>query len=117
VAAVCDPARPTRWVHRVLLTGVVAAGLLLATGLVVAVAGGRPRPVGPPASVHTLPARLAAGDGVALIELGVLVLVLTPAVRVSVLAAGWALAGECRSAAVAVAVLALLGLSVWLGLG
>ncbi len=112
-----DPARLAHWVHRVLLTGVLAAGALLSTGLVLAIAGGHPRPVGSPAPIHTLPGRLSAGDGVALIELGLLVLVLTPALRVAILAVGWALAGDRRAAAVAGAVLALLTLSVWLGLG
>lgn len=106
-----------RVVHLVLLIGVVAAGLLLAIGLVVAVALGQPRPIGGPAPIHTLPSRLTAGEGIALIELGVLTLVLTPAVRVAVLAIGWAAAGERRFAAVAGTVLALLALSVWLGLG
>jgi len=112
-----DPAALARSVHRVLLTGVVVAGILLAIGLVVAVAGGQPRPIGQPASIRTLPARLAAGDGVALIESGVLVLVLTPALRVAVLAIGRAVAGDRPAAAVAGTVLALLALSVWLGLG
>lgn len=112
-----DTDRLARWVHRILLTGVVAAGLLLAIGLVVVVAGGNPRPIGPPAPVQSMPARLAAGDGVAMIESGLLVLVLTPCVRVVVLAIGWGFAGHRRDAVVAAIVLALLGLSVWLGLG
>ena len=112
-----DPPGLAHRVHRVLLAGVLAAGLLLAAGLAVAPAGGRPRPAGPPGPVRELPGRAAAGDGVALIELGLLVLIVTPAVRVAVLAGGWAAAGDRRFAAVAVVVLALLGLSVWLGLG
>ena len=95
----------------------MTAGLLLAVGLAAAMAGGRPRPVGPPPPLRTLPGRVAALDGVAWIELGVLVLILTPALRVAVLAAGWGRAGDRRSAAVAGTVLALLALSVWLGLG
>lgn len=112
-----DSIRLARWVHRILLTGVLAAGLLLAVGLVVAVGDGNPRPVGPPAPIQSMPARLAAGDGVAMIELGLLVLVFTPGLRVMVLAIGWAFAGDRRAAMVAAIVLALLCLSVWLGLG
>jgi hypothetical protein len=112
-----DTVRLARWVHRILLTGVLAAGLLLAIGLAVGVATGNPRPIGPPAPIQSLPARLGAGDGVAMIELGLLVLVLTPCMRVVVLAIGWGFAGDHRHSAVAAIVLALLGLSVWLGLG
>jgi uncharacterized membrane protein len=89
----------------------------MAAGLVVVVAAGQPRPLGPPDSVRELPGRAAAGSGVALIELGLLVLILTPALRVAVLAVGWTAAGDRRFAATATIVLALLGLSVWLGLG
>jgi hypothetical protein len=112
-----DTGHLARWVHRILLTGVLAAGLLLAIGLVVVVAAGNPRPIGPPAPVQSMPARLGAGDGVAMIELGLLVLVLTPCMRVVVLAVGWGIAGDRRDAVVAAIVLGLLGLSVWLGLG
>ena len=105
-----------RWVHRVLLSGVVTAGLLMAVGLAVAIVREQPRPVGQPHSVSTLPGRVAAGDGVALIELGLLLLILTPASRVAVLAVGWLASGDRRFAAVALSVLGLLALSVWLGL-
>ena len=112
-----DPPRLAHRVHRVLLGGVLAAGLLMAAGLAVALARGGPRPDGPPGPIRGLLHRSRSGDGVALIELGLLVLILTPAVRVAVLAGGWAAAGDYRFAAVAAAVLGLLGLSVWLGLG
>jgi hypothetical protein len=100
-----------------LLAGVLSAGVLMAAGLGVTVVRGQPRPVGPPGPVRALPGRVFAGDGVALIELGLLVLILTPALRVAVLATGWAAAGDRRFAAVAGTVLCLLTLSVWLGLG
>ena len=112
-----DPPGLAHRVHRALLAGVVAAGLLMAAGLGVALVRHQPRPVGRPDPIQSLPARLAAGDGVALIELGLLVLTLTPALRVAVRAAGGAAAGDRRAAAVAGTVLALLALSVWLGLG
>jgi uncharacterized membrane protein len=109
--------RLARWVHFVLLIGVVAAGLLMAVGLVIAVAGEQPRPVVQPHLLSSLPSRLADGNGIALIELGLLVLILTPVARVAVLTIGWLVGGDRRFAAVAASVLGLLALSVWLGLG
>jgi hypothetical protein len=41
----------------------------------------------------------------------------TPIVRVGVLAVGWTIEGDWRFAAVAATVLALLGLSLYLGMG
>jgi hypothetical protein len=112
-----DPPGLAHRVHRVLFTGVVVAGLLLATGLAVALAGGQPLTAGPPGPIAELPGRAVAGDGGALIELGLLVLIITPGMRVVVLAVGWASAGDRRFAAVAGVVLLLLILSVLLGVG
>jgi uncharacterized membrane protein len=109
--------RLARWVHRVLLAGVLVAGVLMAVGLTVALIREQPRPVGRPEPIGELPGRAVNGDGVAMIELGLVVLILTPAVRLAVLAAGWLAAGDRRFAAVALTVLALLGLGVWLGVG
>jgi uncharacterized membrane protein len=49
--------------------------------------------------------------------LGLLILIGTPVLRVAVLAVGWWMMGDRRFAAVALTVLALLGLSLALGLG
>jgi hypothetical protein len=111
------PVRLARWVHYTLLTGVVSAGSLMAIGLMLSTAREQPRPIGPPSPISSLPDRIGSGDGVALIELGLLLLILTPVLRVGVLAIGWLAAGDRRFAAVATSVLALLALSVWLGLG
>ena len=109
--------RLARWVHYSLRAGVVASGLLLGAGLVAGTVRGRPpfqrEPLPPGAAL----AAAAAGDGAALIDLGLLVLMATPVVRVAVLAVGWAAAGDRRFAAVAAAVLALLGVSLYLGVG
>lgn len=112
-----DAPRLAHRVHLVLLAGVAAAGLLMAAGLAIALARGEPRPIGRTDPVRTLPARLADGNGVALIETGLLVLIVTPGLRVAVLAAGWARARDWYGAAVGAAVLMLLSASVWLGLG
>ena len=51
------------------------------------------------------------------LDLGLLALMATPMLRVAVLALGWGLAGERRFAAVALAVLGLLGVGIALGVG
>jgi hypothetical protein len=109
--------RLARWVHYTLLSGVALAGLLMAVGLIVSAGRGQPRPIGRPSPISSLPERITSGDGVALIELGLLILILTPVLRVAVLAVGWLAAGDRKLAAIAMSVLALLALSVWLGLG
>jgi uncharacterized membrane protein len=112
-----DATRLAHRVHLVLLIGVAAAGLFMSAGLAIAGARGEPRPVGRADQIRTLPTRLAAGDGVALIEAGLIVLIVTPGLRVAVLGAGWAWARDWYGAAVAAAVLMLLAASVWVGLG
>jgi len=55
------------------------------------------------------------GDPAALLNIGLLVLMATPVVRVVVLGAGWLMDGERMFAAIAIALLALLILSAILG--
>ena len=65
-----------------------------------------------------MPIREAArGHGPGLIDLGLLALMATPIARVAVLALGWGLEGRWRFLAVALAVLALLGVGLSLGMG
>ena len=106
-----------RWVHRALLAGVILSGSLLAVGLAINLASGARGVPGPPSSLSALLGSAFRGDGVALIDLGLLALIGTPVVRVMVLAVGWLLRRDFRLAAVALAVLALLGLGMALGLG
>jgi uncharacterized membrane protein len=56
-------------------------------------------------------------SGVALMELGVLLLLLTPVLRVLVLALGWTARREARMAFISLIVLALLAISVLFGMG
>jgi uncharacterized membrane protein len=109
--------RLERWVHWTLLRGLVVSGLLLVAGLVVALARGQPRPVGLPPSLRSVLSGAIRGEGVDLLDLGLLALISTPVARVAVLAVGWALNREGRFAAVALVVLGLLGLGFALGVG
>lgn len=104
-------------VHRSLLAGLVASGILLVAGLAIVLATGEQRGAGPPPPLATLLARAGAGRGVAIVDVGLLTLMITPALRVAVLGIGWARARQLRFALVAATVLALLGVSVLLGVG
>jgi uncharacterized membrane protein len=105
-----------RMVHWTLLGGATASAALLICGLWVMLAQGPPHIE----AVHgfgQLVPRALAGEGVAIVDLGLVVLMLTPASRVVVLAVGWALRRQWRMAAVALTVAALLAFSIGLGVG
>ena len=98
-------------VHAVLLGGVLVSALVLVIGLALSLrAGSLPAPAAPPTFGQLLP-RAIAGDRTAVLDLGLLLLMLTPALRVTILAIGWLTAGQTRFALVALAVLLLLALS------
>lgn len=99
-----------------MLTGLAISGALLIPGLAVTLITGRPRSEGPPPSLLALLRGAGLGNGEDLLNLGLLVLIGTPMLRVAVLAAGWAFERAWRFAAVALLVLALLILSLCLGL-
>lgn len=115
-----DADRPNHlehWVHWSLMLGLAISGTLLILGLAITLIAGQSRPAGPPPSFSTLLAGARLGDGVSLLNLGLLILLATPMLRVAVLAAGWAFERSWRFASVALLVLALLILSLSLGLG
>jgi uncharacterized membrane protein len=64
-----------------------------------------------------LPAGALHGDATAILQLGLIVLMLTPVARVLILAIGWARSRDWTFSLIAFCVLALLGLSVFLGTG
>lgn len=105
------------WVHYSLLSGLVASSLLLVAGLALVLMRDEPRPAGPPAALLDTVRGVLAGQGIAMLDLGLLALMITPVLRVAVLAVGWSLAGWRRFAAIALTVLALLGASIFLGVG
>jgi uncharacterized membrane protein len=101
-----------RSVQTILRGGLGLSVLLMATGIVVRLAGGR----------HDAPAvklfAIGGGDvGLTLIAVGILVLALTPLMRVLALLTLWARERDARFVAVALFVIATLTVSVLLGRG
>lgn len=115
-----QPGRPHRLehaIHLTLLFGSAISAALLLIGLIERLTKGQPPHDGPPSSVPDLIGPALRGDGSALIDLGLIILIATPALRVAVLIIGWGHERNWRFAAVAVTVLCLLGLSLLLGRG
>lgn|SRR5487761_1809623 len=111
-----DPHQLQHWVHRILLGGLVVSAALLLAGMVIMLVRG-----GQEASPHTPLASLlrdaARLNGPALTTLGLLVLMITPILRVVVLLIGWAVRRDWVFAAISLVVLALLMISLLLGVG
>ncbi len=106
--------RCVRWT---LLSGVALSGAMLVLGLLIVFLNHQPRPEGPPPTLPVLMRTAVSGNGLSILSLGLLVLMVTPLLRVSVLAAGWFVTGQRRFALVALIVLSLLALSIVLGVG
>ncbi len=109
--------RLQNWVHRTLLLGVSASGVLLTLGLAFVYLHHEIRPEGPPPTLPDIVREAWSGSGVSIILLGLLLLMVTPLLRVAVLAVGWTMVGNRRFALVAIGVFCLLGLSIVLGIG
>lgn len=103
------------WVHLSLLTGLTASGALLGFGLLIVFATNEVRS-GPPPHISELPTEVWHGNGVAVIDLGLMLLMATPTIRVAVLLTGWVREKNWFFAIVAQTVLALLILSIVFGL-
>jgi uncharacterized membrane protein len=97
-----------RAVHVSLLTGSAVSALLFVVGLTIALTSGKPRPDVAPQLNTTLFQAALHFDAVPLLDLGLLVLMLTPLVRIVILACGWAIRRDYRFALVALVVLLLL---------
>jgi uncharacterized membrane protein len=106
-----------RAVHWTLLIGLLVSALMMIAGLFVAIAKNQPRPESLITSVPGLIRMAGEGNGVAWMELGVLMLLATPVLRVIVLAIGWSLQRDGRMALVALVVLLLLAVSIVLSVG
>jgi len=106
-----------RAVHVSLLTGSVVSAISFIAGLAIALASGKPRPDIPPQLDTSLFRAALHFDGVALLDIGLLSLMLTPLVRIVILAGGWTLRRDFRFALVALVVLMLLIASLMKGVG
>ena len=106
-----------RAVHWTLLVGLVCSALMMIAGIVVAFWKNQPRPESLITNLRELLRMAVDGNGVAWIELGVLMLLATPVLRVMVLAIGWGARRDGRMALVALVVLVLLAVSILLSAG
>ena len=113
-----------RTISNVLRGGVLASALLIAAGIVMALAGiggiQPPGPTGPPLAVpltqaSDILAGLASLDGRAYVALGLLVLIGTPVMRVAAALVAFAMARDWRFVAIAGSVLAVLILAFIVG--
>lgn len=103
-------------VHSLLLSGLVVSCVLLLLGLALVFWNQEPRPAGIPEAGFKLLRHAAHGEGVAILNLGLLILMLTPALRVTVLVVGWSLERDWLFASIALSVLVLLAISLALGM-
>ena len=103
-------------VSRTLTAGVSASLLLMGGGLLLSAARRSPLPEAA-TPLALLPAGLGAGDPDAVMSLGLIILLSTPAARVAVLVWQFARRRDWLFAAVALAVLGILAASVRIGRG
>ena len=109
---------PYRWIAGTLRWGSYLSALLLAVGVVwVALDPSVPIQVGPGMPVGVLGEQLATGNPYALMQLGLLVLLATPLLRVVVAAGSFWRIRERRYTVVALLVLLSVAASVWLSGG
>jgi uncharacterized membrane protein len=107
--------RLARPLSRLLLAGLLLAVLLLLVGVVLAVAG-TDAPVARESSISDLPRALADAEPEAFFNLGLLVLLATPVIRVISLVVAFLRGRAWVFAGVSAVVLVMLALSVFLGL-
>lgn len=109
---------PYRWIAGTLRWGSYLSALLLAVGVVwVALDPSVPIQVGPGIPFRILGEQLATGNPYALMQLGLLVLLATPLLRVVVAAGTFWRIRERRYTVVALLVLLSVAASVWLSGG
>jgi uncharacterized membrane protein len=109
--------RLAHWVHKSLLFGVVLSGIVLGVGLFQDAQRGPNEPAGEHDKIGEVIQGSEHADGVSLINLGLLLLMATPVLRIAVLTLGWFMTSDRRFAVIALAVLVLLAISIVLGVG
>jgi uncharacterized membrane protein len=113
-----EPVDRLSWtVHISLLGGLLISAALLVLGATLVLMAHQSRSETRPLQVAVLFSRAVSGDGVAILDVGILILMLTPVLRVIVLAVGWLIDRQWRFAIVALIVFALLTTSLLLGTG
>lgn len=106
--------RLEHWVHWTLLGGLSVSAVLLVAGILAMLAQGEPAAT-PHQPLGELVRESTQFKGPALTVLGLLVLMITPILRVVILLLGWTLQREWRFSAVSLVVLVLLIVSLLLG--
>lgn len=107
------PRQAARWIAAVLKWGSLLSGALMLAGVLwIVAAADVPLQVGPPMPLEHLVAQLRAGNPYAVMQAGVLLLLLTPLVRVTVAAVSFWRDGERRYALVSLVVLAIILASI-----
>ena len=102
---------------RILQAGTYASMVFVALGVLLFIMRGEsPLDPGPALDLVNLPADLAAGEPAAILWLGVLGILATPALRVVGALVGFARAGEWRMAGVAAAIIVVVALGIVAGL-
>lgn len=105
----------THWVHLSLSIGIYTSAAVMLLGIVLSLSTGQFAPAGPPPGWLQLIDDALHGKAVALAQTGLVLLMLTPIVRVVVLGLGWLIEKEYRFATIALVVFALLVGSLILG--
>ncbi|MDB5334702.1 MAG: hypothetical protein JWN70_321 [Planctomycetaceae bacterium] len=109
--------RLARWVHWSLLIGVLISGVVLAAGLLRDPTLGPQERSGTALSIPEVLQGASRQEGVPLINLGLLLLMATPILRIAVLGVGWFFSGDIHFAMVSAVVMLLLIVSIALGIG
>lgn len=109
------PRRATVWIAATLKAGSLGAAALMLAGVVWVLAEvDVPLQVGPPMPLAALAAQLLLGNPYAVMQAGVLLLVLTPLLRIVVAGASFWAEGERRYTLVSLAVLVIIAVSLLL---
>ena len=102
-----------RTIGRLLIAMTYVAGLLLAVGVLLMVAGGiSPLSGGPPLDLSALAGDLVSLQPAGFLWLGLIVVIATPISRVAAAAVSFAIADDWRMVGVAMAILLVIALSI-----
>lgn len=110
--------RIVRWIAVTLRGGAYLSALFLVVGIVWALAvPAEPGQAGETLPLGALAWQLAAGSPYAVLQTGILILLVTPLLRVAMAALSFWLGGERRYALLSLAALTIIAVTVWLAGG